>query len=79
RILVDHGAMVAWPGEAFKIKYWHDDEYEEIKTPEADHYKLLVEDFSDAVLHNRQPRFAFEDTLANLEVSDKILTDVGYF
>ncbi|MFW6303714.1 MAG: Gfo/Idh/MocA family protein [Candidatus Sumerlaeota bacterium] len=79
RILVDHGAMVAWPGEAFKIKYWHGDEYEEIETPEADPYQLLVEDFADAVLNNRQPRFAFEDTLANLEVSDKILTDVGYF
>ncbi|MFP4381042.1 MAG: Gfo/Idh/MocA family protein [Candidatus Sumerlaeia bacterium] len=73
RILVDRGAMCAWPGEAFKIKYENADGMQEIETPEANHYKLIAEDFADAVLQKRKPTVSLEETLNNMITLDRIM------
>ncbi len=72
RILVDRGAMVAWPGGEFSIKLWLGDTYEEIAVPAADHYQLMVEDFAEAVLSGGTPAAPLDDTLRTLEVMDRV-------
>jgi D-xylose 1-dehydrogenase (NADP+, D-xylono-1,5-lactone-forming) len=79
RILIDNGAMCAWPGEAFKIKYWHGDDYEEVETKPTNHYTLMVEDFANALMNNTKPQYGNEDTINNLKVSDAVLKAVGYY
>ena len=75
RIVVDRGAMCAWPGEAFTIKHWqgeHGDTYEEITIPEANHYVVMVEDFHAALLGEKPMEFPMEDTLRNMELINQV-------
>lgn len=74
RILIDRGGMCAWPGEAFKIKYWHGADYEEIETPATNHYQLLVEDFQAALLHGKPMDITLGDTLANMKCIEAALS-----
>lgn len=73
RVLVDFGGLVAWPGGEFKIRFWHGAEYEEIAVAPANHYRLMAEDFADAVLTGRPPRYPARDAVANMEVLDRLL------
>jgi len=72
RLLVDRGALCAWPGEGFRIRHFHGDDEDQIPVPEANHYTLMVEDFADAVLNDRRPANAVEDAVKNMAVLDRI-------
>ena len=70
KLVVDWGGMVPWPGEVFKIKYWKGEDYSEIEIPEANHYALMVEDFSNALLHETSLQFDLQDTINNMQAID---------
>jgi predicted dehydrogenase len=77
RVLVDSGAMCAWPGTDFTIKLWRGEAYEEIVVPAANHYQLLVEDFGDALLTGKPMDHTLEDTVSNLRVIDRLFAAAG--
>jgi predicted dehydrogenase len=70
KLVVDWGGMVPWPGEAFKIKYWNGEEYSEIEVPAANHYALMIEDFSNALLNGTSLQFDLQDTINNMQAID---------
>ena len=74
RILVEKGFTVQ-PNETPIIRIWRGDKYEEITMPAVNHYTLMAEDFADALLNNRPPRFAGQDGVANMRVIDMLLQD----
>ena len=47
-----------------------------IEIQPADQFQLMVEDFADALLDNRPPRFAPEEAVANLAVLDQLQASV---
>jgi predicted dehydrogenase len=47
-------------------------EREVIAIEPADHYRLMFEDFADAILEGRQPRYGPEDAVANMRVIDAL-------
>ncbi len=55
------------------VRHWHGDEYSEHRIPAIDHYQLMVEDFADALLLGRPPRFPASDAVANMRVVDRLL------
>jgi predicted dehydrogenase len=73
RILVDLGGMCHWPGTEFSIKHWKGDAYQEIVCPAANHYTLLAEEFGEAVLSGRPPKYPISDTIANMDVIDRVI------
>ena len=76
-LLVDWGAMVAWPGSEFKIRHWQGNNYQEIAISPANHYQLMVEDFGDSLLTGQPMRFPIEDSARNLQIIDRIRTVAG--
>jgi xylose dehydrogenase (NAD/NADP) len=54
------------------IRHWSGDEYEEITIPPVDQYRLMVEDFADALLNRRSPRFPPQDAVHNMQVIDRL-------
>jgi xylose dehydrogenase (NAD/NADP) len=72
RILVEAG-FVMEPNESPGIRHWHGDQYEEIQMPAVNHYTLMVEDFADAALNKRPPRFEPQDGVDNMRVIDMLL------
>ena len=54
------------------IQYWHGDAYEAIETEIVDQYQLMVEDFDDAVLNKRPPRFPADDAVRAMELLDRL-------
>ncbi len=70
KLLVDWGGMVPWPGEVFKIKYWKGEDYSEIEVPAANHYALMIEDFSNALLNGTPLEFDLQDTINNMQAID---------
>ena len=82
RILVDHGAMCAWPGGEFKIKIWSELEspgYREIIIPPANAYVLLVEDFADALLSKRPLTVPISESVRNQKVLDRLFNGARIF
>jgi predicted dehydrogenase len=59
------------------VQHWHGDDYTEHIIPAIDQYKLMVEDFADALLNNRAPRFMPSDAVRNMEVIDKMIAQVN--
>ncbi|MBL8146779.1 MAG: Gfo/Idh/MocA family oxidoreductase [Anaerolineae bacterium] len=57
--------------------YWHGDEYEEISTPPTNHYVLMLEDFADAVLTGRPPRFPAEDAVLQMAALEKLVAQAA--
>lgn len=55
-----------------ELIFEHGMEREVIPIEPADHYQLMFEDFADAILEGRQPRYAPEDAVANMRVVDAI-------
>lgn len=53
--------------------YWHGDEVEEISTPPTNHYVLMLEDFADAVLTGRPPRFPADDAVLQMAALEKLV------
>ena len=82
RILVDTGAMCAWPGGEFKIKVWSELEpsgYREIIVPPANSYVLLVEDFADALLSKRPLTVPLSESIRNQQVLDRLFKAARVF
>jgi D-xylose 1-dehydrogenase (NADP+, D-xylono-1,5-lactone-forming) len=71
RILVETG-FVMEPHEEPIIRYWHGDQYETIKIPGVNQYTLMAEDFADALLDNRPPRYAPQDAVDNMRALDML-------
>jgi predicted dehydrogenase len=69
RISVEQGFVMPKDAETV-IRWWHDDQYEEIRIAPANSYTIMAEDFASALLENRPPRFAPEDAVANMRVID---------
>ena len=55
------------------VQHWQGDDYAEYVIPATDHYQLMVEDFADALLEGRAPRFAPSDAVSNMLVVDELL------
>ena len=55
------------------VRHWQADSYAEHVIPAVDQYQLMVEDFADALLKGRPPRFAPSDAVDNMIVVDKLL------
>lgn len=55
------------------VQHWRGDDYAEHRIPAVDHYQLMVEDFADALLDGRAPRFPASDAVANMAVIDQLL------
>ncbi len=59
------------------VQHWRGDQLTEHVVPPVDHYQLMVEDFADALLAGRAPRFPPSDAVRNMEVIDKMLGQLG--
>ena len=55
------------------VRHWQGDNFSEHVIPAIDQYQLMVEDFADALLDGRPPRFAPSDAVSNMIVVDKLL------
>jgi xylose dehydrogenase (NAD/NADP) len=71
RILVERGFTME-ANDSHVIRWWHGESYEEITTPPANHYTLMAEDFADALLEGRPPRYPAADAVANMRVLDQL-------
>ncbi len=65
------------PQAASTICYWHGGDYQEIVIPATDPYTLMAEDFADALLNQRPPRFPIADSVAQMRVLDRLYTAAG--
>lgn len=72
RIVVDE-AFSLRPDQSLTLHHWQDDQHHTITIDPANHYQLMVEDFADALLNKRPPRFSAEDGVRNLQVTDWLL------
>ena len=57
------------------VRHWRGDSFTEHIIPAVDQYQLMVEDFADALLNKRPPRFAPSDAVNNMVVVDKLLAE----
>ena len=71
RLWVEKG-FVANPDEEQTIHLWRGDTHEVISVPGVDHYQLMVEDFADALINKRAPRFDPQDGVENMRVLDRL-------
>lgn len=55
------------------IRCWQGDHYSEIVIPQVDQYQLMVEDFADALINRRPPKFPPQDAVENMRVIDRLL------
>ncbi len=55
------------------VQHWQGDEFTEHRIPAVDHYQLMVEDFADALINKRAPRFAPIDGVNNMMAVDALL------
>ncbi len=73
-----HGRIEVEPGFAPEpdaqavIRTWRDGRPDEIVIPPADQYQRMVEDFADALLLGRPPRYAPQDAVANMAALDML-------
>ena len=75
RILVE-AAFVMDATKPTVIKWWQGQEYQEITIPPANSYQLMVEDFAEALLTPREPRYDPQDGVNNMRVIDRLLASV---
>ena len=59
------------------VRHWRGDEYIEHVVPPADHYQLMAEDFADALLLGREPRFPASDAVKQMRVLDRLYAAAG--
>lgn len=59
-----------------RIQHWRNDACIEHTIRAADHYQLMVEDFADALINKREPRFAPMDAVCNMKVIDRIMAQL---
>ncbi|MFO7958689.1 MAG: Gfo/Idh/MocA family oxidoreductase [Candidatus Brocadiia bacterium] len=75
RITVPGGVVPGKENEA-TIHHYQDYNRTDIAIPPADHYRLMVEDFTNALLEGRPPTYPPEDAIHNLHVIDQALAAV---
>jgi len=71
RILVEAG-FVAEPDATQTVHVWRGSKHEAITIPGVDHYQLMAEDFADALLNGRPPRYDPQDAVENMHVLDRL-------
>lgn len=75
RIVVEW-AFTMPPSQPTKIRYWSDKNgsgtYEEIEIAPANSYTLMAEDFADAILNQRPPKFPASDAVKQMRVIDQL-------
>lgn len=81
RIEVEQGFVMP-PDQSTKIRVWEntspgEDRYEEIVIPPTNHYTIMAEDFADALINNRPPRYAPQDGVANMRVIDMLYASLN--
>ncbi len=59
------------------VRHWRGDDFTEHVIPAADHYQLMAEDFADALINKRAPRFPAADAVRNMLVVDELLSQAG--
>ena len=57
------------------VQHWRGDDFSEHTIPAIDHYQLMAEDFADALINKRAPRFAPSDAVNNMVVVDALLAE----
>ena len=60
-------------GNAGTITVTTEEGKKEIQVQESDRYRLEIEDFSDAVIKDREPFFSLDETVRNMQLIDKLL------
>ena len=55
------------------IEMWQGNNFSRITIPPANSYTIMVEDFADALLNNRPPKYAPQDGVNNMKVIDMLL------
>lgn len=76
RIRVDEGFVMSADSETV-IHHWQGDDYQQITIPPANSYTLMVEDFADALLNERPPRFHPQDAVQNMQVIDHLIASIN--
>jgi len=71
RIVVERGFTPDADSEAV-IRTWQGDRPDEIVIPATDQYQRMVEDFAEALLLGRAPRYAPQDGVANMAALDML-------
>lgn len=71
RIRVAEG-FVMDPSRDMVIEHWQGDAYNRITIPPANSYTLMAEDFADALLNNRPPKYDPQDGVDNMKVVDML-------
>ena len=59
------------------VRHWRGGEFTEHVIPAVDQYQLMVEDFADALLNSRPPRYEPSDAVKNMIVVDKLLAQIA--
>lgn len=59
------------------IEHWQGAVYDRITIPAANSYTLMAEDFADALIHNRPPKYAPQDGVNNMKVIDMLVASLG--
>jgi len=77
-IRVGRGGMIPWPGESFSAELVRGDKTELIEFEESDHYSLMVESFNQALIKGDTEVVPHAESLANLDVLDRLRSDAGY-
>jgi D-xylose 1-dehydrogenase (NADP+, D-xylono-1,5-lactone-forming) len=72
RILAEN-AFTPQPNDAAVIRLWQGDQYDTLTLPPANHYTLMAEDFADALLEGRPPRYTAADGIANMRAVEMVL------
>jgi predicted dehydrogenase len=65
-------AFVAEPDQVRTIHVWRGDDHEAVQVPAANQYTLMVEDFADALIEGREPRFGAQDAVENMRALDRL-------
>jgi len=73
RILVESAFRPDVVNEVLIRRWGADGSYEQIKVDNPNQYTLMVEDFADALLNKRSPRFPIQDSIANMRAIDHVL------
>ncbi len=58
------------------IEHWQGGTYNRVTIPAANSYTLMAEDFADALIHSRPPKYAPQDGVANMKVIDKLVASL---
>lgn len=75
RIRVEE-AFVPSPDKPTVVQYWrgqNESHYEAVTVNPVNQYTLMVEDFADAVINKREPRFTPDDAVRNILVIENLL------